>query len=314
MLTEIQHQTEGVKFLKRFVEGRLVSPLLLIGPSGVGRRFSVLKAAQEAFCTETREPECPCSSCYTINKGIHPDVITLPATEKDIGIDDIRQVINEAKSYPSVSNVRCFVIDGADRFTIPAANAFLKTLEEPPARSRFFLIAEDIDRVLPTIRSRCGLVRYLPLPEAFVLSIVQRYEESAKALVYTRMGEGSVGDAIRYWGAGRLTLRDQILNVLQLALKKDLPLLFSAVDTLDRDLLLALKFLEQILHDVLIVRVDTTKAIHADRLDALKELGKKVTPRIWSGLARKIKDLQVRHRTTRLNLPFHFKTILVETL
>jgi len=313
MLAEVQHQTEGVKFLKRFVERSLVSPLLLIGPAGVGRRFSVLKAAQEAFCTEKREADCPCSSCYTIGKGIHPDVVTLAATEKDIGVDEVRRLINDAKSFPSVAHVRIFIIDGADRFTISAANAFLKTLEDPPARSRFFLLAEDIVQVLPTIRSRCGRVQYLPLPEAFVLSIVQQYEESAKALVYTRMGEGSVGDAIRYWGAGRLALRDQVMDVLQLGLKKDLSALFSSVDAMDRDLLLALKFLEQIIHDVLVVCVDPMKAIHTDRLDDLEKLGKKVSLQAWADLAQKIKELRNRYRRTKLNLSFHFKTVLAES-
>jgi len=313
MLQEIQHQTEGVKFLRRFVEGRLVSPILLVGPAGVGRKFSVLKAAQEAFCQENREPDCPCSSCYQITKNIHPDILTLDASEKDIGIDDIRRLISEAKSYPSVASVRCFVIDGADRFTGPAANAFLKTLEEPPARSRFFLIAEDIDRVLPTIRSRCGRVQYLPLPEEFVLSVVQQYDTSAKALVYTRMGEGSVGNALRYWGSGRLALRDQVVAVLQAALDKDLSTLFAAVDAMDKDLLLALKFLEQIVHDIFVGRVDTTRVIHADRSDDLEKIGKRASLQTWNELTKKTRDLQSRYRITRINLPFHFKTTLVET-
>jgi len=315
MLEEVQHQKEGVKFLQRFVEGSLVSPILLLGPEGVGRKFSVLKAAQEAFCIGTHKSDCPCSSCYTIAKGIHPDIITLAAGEKDIGIDDIRGIISEAKNYPSVSKVRCFIIDGADRFTVSAADAFLKTLEEPPARSRFFLISETASRMLPTILSRCGQVRYVSLPEAFVLSVVQRYEEdSAKAFVYARMGEGSAGRAVYYWGSGKLILRDQVIRVLQSALDKDLPSLFSSIDTMNRDLVLAIKFLEQILHDILIVSVDPKKVIHSDRLEDLEKLGKRAPLLVWFKLARKVKDLQVRHQATKLNIPFHFKTILVESL
>lgn len=314
MLEEIQHQTEGVQFLRRFIEGRLVSPLLLVGPAGVGKKSSVLKALQETFCKKDREPDCPCSSCYQIKRGIHADILILDASEKDIGIDDIRRITSEAKNYPTVSKVRCFIIDGADHFTGPAANAFLKTLEEPPARSRFFLLAENVERVLPTIRSRCGRVQYLPLPEDFVLSIVQQHEPSAKALVYARMGEGSVGNAIRYWGAGRLNLRDQILSVLQSALIKDVPDFFSAIDAIEQDLPLALKFLEQIVHDVLVVRVDTEKVIHSDRLNDLKDIGKKTSMGTWCELSKKIKSLQSKSQITRLNLPFHLKTILVETL
>jgi len=314
MLAEVQYQAEGVRFLRRFVEGQLVSPLMLVGPEGVGRRFSVIKAVQEAFCIGTHESGCPCSSCYTINKGIHPDVITLAAGEKDIGVDSIREIIDAAKNYPSVSNIRCFIIDGADRFTIPAANAFLKTLEEPPARSRFFLITRTTERVIPTILSRCGQVRYSPLPDTFVLSIVQRYEEdSVKALVYTRMSEGSVGNAIQYWGSGKLTLRDQILKTLLLAVEKDLPSLFSSIDAMNQDLSLALKFLEQVLSDVLIIHVDPTKIINTDRLDDLKKLEKKAILQVWAKIARKIKDLQIQYRMTRINISFHLKAVLIES-
>jgi DNA polymerase-3 subunit delta' len=287
---------------------------MLVGPEGVGRRFSVIKAVQEAFCIGTHESGCPCSSCYTINKGIHPDVITLAAGEKDIGVDSIREIIDAAKNYPSVSNIRCFIIDGADRFTIPAANAFLKTLEEPPARSRFFLITRTTERVIPTILSRCGQVRYSPLPDTFVLSIVQRYEEdSVKALVYTRMSEGSVGNAIQYWGSGKLTLRDQILKTLLLAVEKDLPSLFSSIDAMNQDLSLALKFLEQVLSDVLIIHVDPTKIINTDRLDDLKKLEKKAILQVWAKIARKIKDLQIQYRMTRINISFHLKAVLIES-
>lgn len=315
MLTAVQHQTEAVKYLRSFVEGKLVSPLLLVGPDGVGRRFSIQQAVQEAFCTGTREEGCGCASCYAITGGSHPDYMVLsPDGDKDIGVDDVRSISNEAKNFPHAADMRCFVIDGADRITSAAANAFLKTLEEPPQRSRFFLIAEEPERVLPTIRSRCGVVRYAPLPDTFILSMVQRYEpDAAKALVYTRMGEGSAGSAVRYWGSGKITLRDQVLRVLHLSVAKDLPGLFSAVDAMGKDLPLALKFLEQLVHDVLIVRVYPMRVIHSDRLDDITKMGQEADLGVWSRLSKKLTVLQVRSRTVRLNLAFQVKTNLVET-
>lgn len=316
MLSRVQHQSEGVKFLRRVVEGSLVSPILLLGPEGVGRRFSVLSAVREAFCEGTREPSCECSTCFQLGKGIHTDVFIHEAADRDIGIDEVRSIVVEAKNYPS-ADFRCFIIDGADRFTGPAANAFLKTLEEPPARSRFFLLAESADLVLPTIRSRCGAVRYNLLPEAFVLSeLLQRIgsdDDSGKALIYARMGEGSVGRAVRYWGSGRIGLRDQVIKVLQLSLERDLPALFALVDSMEQDLPLALKLLEQVLHDVLIVRVDPRRAINTDRVDELATMHDKATVTLWSVLSRKVKALQNHYRTTRLNLQFQVKTILVES-
>jgi DNA polymerase-3 subunit delta' len=315
MLAAVQHQTEAVKYLRRFVEGHLVSPLLLVGPEGVGRRFSVQQAVQEAFCTGTRSEGCECASCYAMPKGNHPDYTVLsPEGDKDLGVDAIRAFTLEARNYPTAARMRCFVIDGADRVTSAAANALLKTLEEPPRHARFFLVAERQKHVIPTVRSRCGVVRYSPLPEDFVLSMVQRYEsDSAKALVYTRMGEGSVGDAVRYWGSGKLSLRDQVIRVLHLAVSKDLPGLFSAVDAIGKDLPLALKFLVQLATDVLIVRVYPMRAIHSDRLEDLKKLGQQAETGAWVHIAKKLTTLQARARTTRLNLAFHTKASLVET-
>lgn len=315
MLAEIQHQAEGARFLSRFVSGQLTSPLLLVGLEGTGRRFSVTKAVQEAFCSDTRSEGCTCSSCYQIANNIHPDLIQIKAGAKDIGIDEIRTLIAEAKHYPSVADVRCFILDGADRLTVPAANAFLKTLEEAPARSRFFLLAEVADRVLPTIRSRCGLVRYHPLPEPFILSVVQQYESNpTKALVYSRLGEGSVGGSIGYWGSGRLTLRDQVLKALQLAAGRDLAALFSLVDSMEeQSLVTVLKFMNQVLHDVLIFQVDPMRVVNLDRPEALQALRQSANTKTWSKLSLRVQDLDHRYRVSPLHLPFHLKTILVET-
>lgn len=312
MLMEIQHQPEGVKFLSKFVEGKLTSPLLLVGLEGTGKRFSVLNAIQETFCTGTRAANCPCSSCYTLNKGIHPDVITVVAAEKDIGIDSVRLLVDASKNYPSSAKMRCFIIDGADRFTVPAANAFLKTLEEPPPYLRIFLLAETEKFVLPTIVYRCGKVDYVPLPESFILSIVQRYEkDTTKALLYSRLGEGSAGLAVQYWGSGKSVLRDQVLKVLMLALDKDIPSFFSAIDNINQDLVLGLKFLGQIVHDIILVQKVPSKVFNVDSLDALGKLGKKAPLQTWNRLAQKVKVLQ--EQSAKVNLSFHIKTILVDS-
>jgi DNA polymerase-3 subunit delta' len=250
-------------------------------------------------------------------RGQHPDLIVVSADEKDIGVDRVRKLIADAQVRPGLGSVRCFIVDGADLFTVPAADAFLKTLEEPPESARFFLIAEERERVLPTLRSRCGLVRYGPLPDDFVSSVVVESvgegEETAKALICARLGEGSVGRAVGYWNSGKIALRDQVLRVLQLAVQRDWSALFSAVDAMDRDLPLALKFLEQISHDVLMVRVDPMRALNADCLDELKDLGLKASVRSWFTVSQKTRELLQQRRSTPLNLSFHFKTRLVES-
>ena len=130
MLDEVQGQEDGVRHLRRVVAGQLVSPLLLVGEEGTGRRFATLQAIREMFCTGTRRPDCSCPDCIQVTAGAHPDLMIVEATDKDIGIDSIRDALERAGSFPAVAPVRVFLIDGADRMTVPAANALLKTLEE----------------------------------------------------------------------------------------------------------------------------------------------------------------------------------------
>jgi DNA polymerase-3 subunit delta' len=296
------------------IDGSAVSPLLLLGPEGVGRKFSVLNAAREMFCTGDRTVDCQCAGCYQVKKGVHPDLYLMDGTLKDIGIDEVKELIEESRLYPSAASVRCMIIDGADRFTRSAANAFLKTLEEPPKTVRFFLLAEDRSKILPTIRSRCGMVRYGLLPPEFVSSIVQQHtDDEDKALVYARMGEGSVGRSLRYCKYGKLATRDQVLRFMRMMLNKDLLGAFSVIDSLERELELGLLFMGQILHDVLIVQLDPMRVINTDISSDLQEMVTRAPTHAWLSLSRKLGSLQHQYRFTSLNLGFQVKTILAET-
>jgi hypothetical protein len=82
---------------------------------------------------------------------------------------------------------------------------------------------------------------------------------------------------------------------------------------MDQDLVLAIKLLEQVLHDVLIVRVDPMRVINLDRVEDLTAMGQKATVQVWSRLAQKVRALQVKYKATRLHLSFQIKTLLVES-
>jgi len=313
MLEEVRHQESATRFLRRVVSGALVSPLLLIGPAGVGKRYSLLCMMREVLCTGSRAPTCPCAGCYQVQRNLHSDVHIITAT-KYIEVKQIREMIVEAGNCPSASGFSAFIIDGADRFTIEAADALLKTLEEPPSTSRFFLLAEDLSRVPATIRSRCGVVVYRPLPAALVLSIVQRAEDdAAKALVYSRMGEGSAGRAVDYCSAGKLSLRDQVVKVLQASVERDLPGVFSLVDAMKNDLETATAFMEQVVRDVLIAPLDPMRVINVDVLEALQNLRAKVPNTGWARLATKVAALRQNARKPGLNVGFQLKAMLAES-
>jgi DNA polymerase-3 subunit delta' len=314
VLNEVQHQDGAVRFLRRVVEGNLTTPLLLLGLEGVGRRFAALQVAQELFCTGDRTASCPCVDCAQVRQGIHPDLLVVaPHDGKDVGVDAAREAIEVLGTYPTQTPVRVVIFDGADKLTMPAANALLKTLEEPPATSRVFLLAESRDLVLPTIRSRCGTVFFPPLPEAFICSRLQRFEaDSTRALVYARLAEGSLGRAVQFWGAARLALRDKVMALLTSAVARDVASVFSAIDGFDKDLPLAMRFLTMLVHDLLVLSVDETRMINLDLTAPLRAL-RPPTPTTWQQLHASLDTLLAKARTTRLQLGFHAKSLLLET-
>lgn len=314
MLSDVREQKEGVRFLRRVVEQHLTSPLLLVGDEGVGRRFSVMQATKELFCTGTREDRCPCLDCTQLDKGVHPDYLLFaPDGDKDIGVEVIRSMLEEIGTQPTGAPYRIVVIDGVDRLTPAAANALLKTLEEPPRLTRFFLLAESQARVIPTIRSRCGLVSYHALSDSLVLSELQRFEsDDTKALVYARLSEGSVGRAVRYWGSGRLTLRDTTLSLIRLALGRDVAGLFSAIDAVEKELPQVLRFLTPLLHDLLMVQIDPARIINQDLSDDLAKVGGQASAEVWQQLEAAVRALREQSRSTKLFLSFHVKTLFVQ--
>ncbi len=315
MLEEVREQDEGVRFLRRVVEGKFTSPLLLVGNEGIGRRFSVQQAVRLMFCTGTLTHGCSCVHCVQIRQGVHSDFsILAPVEDRDIGVDAIRNLVSEARTYPTIAPLRIFLIDGADRLTDAAANALLKTLEEPPAHVRFFLLAEAAEDIIPTIRSRCGLVRYRCLSEPFVQSVVQRFEnDSAKVLIYTRLGEGSVGRSVRFCGTGRLALRNKTVDLLRASLDKDLARMFSILGDVENDLLLFLRFLGQILYDILMLPYDASRLINLDLVDCLGQFRKAVDDRVWQRCRTDLVSIVGRRQVIPINLPFHIKTLLIES-
>lgn len=315
MLSDVRGQDGALPFLRRIADRDFSCPLILEGEEGTGRRFAAIQAVKEVFCSGDRTSQCKCFDCKQIDLGTHPDLtIIVPEGERDIGVDAIRQVVSDAQTYPSVAPLRFFIIDGADRFTIGAENAILKTLEEPPSMSRFILLAENYKAVIPTIRSRCGRVTFRRLSDELVVSMLSQHEpDAAKALVHARIADGSIGRAIRNWGAGRLHLRDQVLSLLELGLVGDLSSLFSRIDSLGQGLLSSLTFLDHLLHDLLVMPHDRSRIINLDVVERLEAIRAGIAPAAVTKLVTGLRLIRARAYASKINVAFHLKTQFVDT-
>ncbi len=130
---------------------------LFTGPAGSGRSVAALAFAAALQCEQGGCGEC--HACHTTLAGSHADVRRVVPEGLTIGVDDMRALVLRAASSPTVGRWQILLIEDADRLTEAAANALLKVVEEPAARTIFLLCAPSIhpDDVSVTLRSRCRL-------------------------------------------------------------------------------------------------------------------------------------------------------------
>jgi DNA polymerase-3 subunit delta' len=149
--------------------GRFPHAILLVGPPGLGRELLAVETAVLLTCEGAEEPWSSSGCADRVRRGLHPDVVGLfpQGPAQQIKIAQIREVVESAAGRPFEGLSRVWILDGveAGRFGAEAANAFLKTLEEPPEHVRFLLLAANPSAVLPTVRSRCQTLN-LPGPVA----------------------------------------------------------------------------------------------------------------------------------------------------
>ena len=142
---------------------------IISGPSEEGRRALTARLAQTFVCSGDGERPClNCSDCRKAGAGVHPDIITVSraADKREITVDVIRTLRADAVTVPNEAVKKVYIIKEADLLNIPAQNAFLKTLEEPPTHAVFLLETENPAALLPTVRSRCAVKLAPSAPEA----------------------------------------------------------------------------------------------------------------------------------------------------
>ena len=202
--------------------GALHHAWLIAGPQGVGKG-AFARAAALRMLSEAAEPEAlspgwaipeSCRTAHYAASGAHPDYRALTRLPKDpdkpdealarsITIAQVRSLQAMFATKPSLSSRRVVVIDSIDDLERGGANALLKSLEEPPQGTIFLLVSHAPGRLLPTIRSRCRLLRFEPLPPSQVATILRAELPQATASeidALVRAGEGSPGRALGFAG------------------------------------------------------------------------------------------------------------------
>ena len=201
---------------------------ILSGPRGIGKSAFALRAAAMLV-----DPENAYASMIT--RGSHPDILSVKRLPKEplkedediddvtefkrsITVDQIRGLQQSLTTRPGLSNRRAIIIDAADDLERGGANALLKSLEEPPVGTFFFLVSHASDRLLPTIRSRCQILRFEALSDADMTNVLHRAvpevgADELQALI--RLGNGTPGQALDFLGLDLKETEDAMMAILR---------------------------------------------------------------------------------------------------
>ena len=205
-----------------YAQGRTAPATLLTGESGVGKKTLAHLMAQGLLCAGAGDKPCgQCRECRRYAARTHPNALfPAPAPrEKTIKVEALRAAIDALSRHALEAGPRVIVIENAERMTPQAQNCLLKTLEETDADTYFFLTSDNETAVLPTIRSRCRVIRMQPWPRERIEELLRRRgipPERARAL--SLYCEGSPGRALAmqedesYWAAREL-VRKTFLSV-----------------------------------------------------------------------------------------------------
>lgn len=196
----IGHQQQLDYVVTAATHGKLAQAYLITGQPGVGKATFACTLAQRLCCPKpvAAYPCGVCTSCLQLAAHTHPDLTWVAALppKTEVSIDQVR----ELRSFTNLASLsggkRLVVLDGADTLTAEAANALLKTLEEPLGQALFLLLASDLRQVPPTVRSRCQLLSLGIVPTNAIAAALQQGMPAAEAELLAQESGGYPGKAL----------------------------------------------------------------------------------------------------------------------
>jgi DNA polymerase-3 subunit delta' len=188
----IGHDRQKNILRRALASGRLAHAYLFAGPDGVGKRLMAIALARVLFCAHgTGCGECP--ACRKLDHRNHPDLHVLEADGNSIKIEQVRALQRDLSLRPLEASRKVCLIEAADTMTVAAANALLKTLEEPRGDTVLLLLSCQPQRLLETIRSRCQLLLFSRQPLELLRDNLSQQlgVADAEAHVLAALSEGS---------------------------------------------------------------------------------------------------------------------------
>jgi len=215
----IGHEWAVKRLQQQIKQGRLAHAYLFTGPAHIGKRTLGQALAQALLCTAPEPPCGQCRACRLVGQNHHPDMRIVPENDEVLKVDQVRNIEADIARKPVESRFKLFLFPNMHLAHPAAANALLKTLEEPPAHTIFVLTAPTKAALLPTIVSRCQVYALRPLATKTIQEALLQWQvDDDRAAQIAHLADGRIGWARRaaqderflaerqQWGADFITL------------------------------------------------------------------------------------------------------------
>ncbi len=207
MINPIGHDKTLETLVKIAINKKIPHSFIFSGIEGIGKKLSALYFAKLLNCESGVQIPCNiCSSCKKIEKNVHPDILTLDTEKKQITIEMVKEIIYFSQTNPFEGRYKIAIINDAHKLNQFASNALLKTIEEPNSKTIFIFVTHSLNRLLPTIQSRCIKINFSPLNNEDLKNVLLKMGyELEKIDEIIELTDGSVLQAINL-------LNEDVLN------------------------------------------------------------------------------------------------------
>ena len=276
-----------IQYIQDAVQQNKVShAYILNGQRGSGKKMLAELFAMTLQCESDKSDPCgECRSCIQANNGNQPDIITVKHEKPaSISVDDIRTQVNgDIMIKPYSSPYKVYIIPDADLLTVQAQNALLKTIEEPPEYAVIFLLTENADSLLPTIRSRCVMLKLRNIKDKLVKKYLmeQLQVPDYQAELCAAFAQGNIGRAMLLAKSEHFNeIKEEAIQLLKYINEMELHEIVSAIKEINKYKLEVADYLDIITiwyRDVLLYKAtaDVDGLVFSDQLKYIKERASK---------------------------------------